>query len=103
MEEVTRRNLFRREFERRVSDGTGAFDAEYMLKKVPEMLGLEERKVGLVYTIVCQHNEVLCMCNELLAVVEGRCWMVLGLEGLEGGNNMMCNQCVVCCVLGNDQ
>uniref|UniRef100_A0A7S0S6E9 Uncharacterized protein n=1 Tax=Chlamydomonas leiostraca TaxID=1034604 RepID=A0A7S0S6E9_9CHLO len=45
VEEVTRRNLFRKEFERKVSDGSGTFDADYMLHKLPAMLGLEERKV----------------------------------------------------------
>eukprot|EP00798_Chlamydomonas_sp_ICE-L_P010243 gene10243-8160_t len=48
MEEVTRRNLFRREFTHAVSDGTGNLDADYLLKKLPEILDLPPRKVAMI-------------------------------------------------------
>ncbi|GFH06038.1 uncharacterized protein HaLaN_00599, partial [Haematococcus lacustris] len=45
VEEATRRALFRREFEKRVSDGTGDFDAQFVLKELPALLGLEDKRV----------------------------------------------------------
>ncbi len=45
VEEVTRRNLYRKEFERAISDGTGNLDAAYLLEELPRILALEERKV----------------------------------------------------------
>mmetsp|Transcript_30974 Transcript_30974/g.68639 ORF Transcript_30974/g.68639 Transcript_30974/m.68639 type:complete len:1037 (+) Transcript_30974:146-3256(+) len=48
VEEVTRRNIFRKELERRVTDGSGDLDADFVLKKLPEVLVLEQRKVAMV-------------------------------------------------------
>lgn len=48
VEEGTRRNIFRRELEKRIADGSGDLDAEWMLKKVPEVLALPQRKVDMI-------------------------------------------------------
>jgi hypothetical protein len=54
MEEPSRRNLFRRELERLLADGSGELDAGYVLGELPRMLQLEERKVsGSVWADAC--------------------------------------------------
>lgn len=45
VEESTRRVLFRKEFEKAVTDGLGEFDKEYLLHQLPKMLDLEEKKI----------------------------------------------------------
>lgn len=47
-EEPRRRTIFRKELNRALLDGTGSLDPEFMLKKLPAMLMLEEYKVGSV-------------------------------------------------------
>jgi uncharacterized tellurite resistance protein B-like protein len=48
VEEVTRRNIFRKELERKVTDGSGDLDSEFILNKLPKVLSLDERKVAMV-------------------------------------------------------
>eukprot|EP00798_Chlamydomonas_sp_ICE-L_P014703 gene14703-20743_t len=48
MEETSRRNLFRKELERGISDGTGELQSEYILEKLPRVLVLDKRKVAMV-------------------------------------------------------
>ncbi|KAG2482678.1 hypothetical protein HYH03_018413 [Edaphochlamys debaryana] len=48
MEEVTRRNLFRREIIKKITDGTGDADKDYYLKTLPEALQLPANKVRLI-------------------------------------------------------
>jgi len=45
VEESTRRNLFRREFERAIGDDQGTLDKQYMLHTLPAMLSLDERRI----------------------------------------------------------
>ncbi|KAL6749845.1 hypothetical protein V8C86DRAFT_3110990, partial [Haematococcus lacustris] len=45
VDEPTRRALFRREFEKRVSDGTGKLNPQFVLKELPILLGLEDKRV----------------------------------------------------------
>lgn len=47
VEEVTRRNIFRREFERAVTDGQGDLSPDYILKQLPQTLALESKTVSL--------------------------------------------------------
>ncbi|GFR49409.1 hypothetical protein Agub_g11462 [Astrephomene gubernaculifera] len=48
MEEVTRRNLFRREVAKKVQDGTGEADTSYYLQTLPTALALPANKVRLI-------------------------------------------------------
>lgn len=60
VEEVTRRNLFRREFEKAINDGTGELDAAYLTDKVPKMLALDPKKVkGIIKELVGSRKRML--------------------------------------------
>ena len=48
VEETTRRNIFRKELERKVTDGSGDLDAEFLIQKLPKILLLDDRKVAMV-------------------------------------------------------
>jgi hypothetical protein len=45
MEEPARRSLLRRELDKRLSDGLGEFDGQYLLVELPKALGIDERRV----------------------------------------------------------
>lgn len=60
VEESTRRNMFRRELERRINDGTGDLDPAYLLEKVPKVLQLQEFKVKqIVKELVATRRRLL--------------------------------------------
>lgn len=48
VEEATRRNMFRKEIETKVTDGTGDFDASYLLGELPKALALDQRRVDMI-------------------------------------------------------
>lgn len=49
VDEVTRRNIYRKEIERSITDGSGELNANFILKKLPfEVLCLNENKVRLI-------------------------------------------------------
>ena len=47
VEESTRRNIFRREIERAIGDGTGDFDADFMLEKARAFVCVKSRGRGV--------------------------------------------------------
>lgn len=48
VEDVTRRNMFRKEVEKKLNDGTGDFDSRYLLEELPKVLGVEQRRVDSI-------------------------------------------------------
>lgn len=80
VEEVTRRNIYRREFERALGDGTGEFNSAYMLQELPQTLQLDERKVRtVVATCAACHMQLRWTCTSkprgvCHGVVQLICW-----------------------------
>lgn len=60
IEEVTRRNIFRKELQNKISDGSGDLDADFIIQQLPKMLSLEERKIKqIVKELVASRKRTL--------------------------------------------
>eukprot|EP00877_Chromochloris_zofingiensis_P006644 jgi/Chrzof1/2232/Cz11g07180.t1_TIC110[v5.2] len=48
LEEPQRRTLYRKELDKKLSNGKAEFDADLLLKKLPQILGIEEKRVRML-------------------------------------------------------